>query len=305
MIKKEWRKLEKQLIEENEKNNNEEEPKEDNNDKKEIIIVDINNNIEEEKDKEDKNENNNNKSKYGTKPGPILKVDTTSLNMTEYQVNNDQKDYGYPQYNNYYKGYNSSLNYIPRNYNNKYARNSHFNTQNNIYNNNNHINNLAKSNDYTYTISTRYNSLLNKDNNNNYKNIDTPYRLNRNNSYLGNNYNSTGSNIIYLKNKPLLYNYNLPEKPDNLRSVSYRRYTDIDKKDDNSKRNENNNYLSNSQRINSSLYNTSKNSLYPKEKRITYCLSNSNSIDDIIMRYNNRIRNYKGLSPYRLNYNYI
>lgn len=305
MIKKEWRKLEKQLIEENEKNNNEEEPKEDNNDKKEIIIVDINNNIEEEKDKEDKNENNNNKSKYGTKPGPILKVDTTSLNMTEYQVNNDQKDNGYPQYNNYYKGYDSSLNYIPRNYNNKYARNSHFNTQNNIYNNNNHINNLAKSNDYTYTISTRYNSLLNKDNNNNYKNIDTPYRLNRNNSYLGNNYNSTGSNIIYLKNKPLLYNYNLPEKPHNLRSVSYRRYTDIDKKDDNSKRNGNNNYLSNSQRINSSLYNTSKNSLYPKEKRITYCLSNSNSIDDIIMRYNNRIRNYKGLSPYRLNYNYI
>ena len=304
MIKKEWRKLEKQLIEENEKNNKKEEPKEDNNDKKEIIIVDINNNIEEEKDKKDKNENNNNNSKYKTKPGPILKVDTTSLNMTEYQVNNDQRDYGIPQYNNYYRGYDSSLNYIPRNYNNKYTRNSYFNTQNNIYNNN-HINNLAKSNDYTYTISTRYNSLLNKDNNNNYKNIDTPYRLNRNNSYLGKNYTSTGSNKIYLNNKPLVYNYNLQEKPHYLRSMSYKRYTDIDKKDDNSKRNENNNYLFNSQRINSSLYNTSKNSLNPNEKRITYCLNISNSIDDIIMRYNNRNRNYKGFSPYKLNYNYI
>ena len=81
MISKKWRKLDKQLIDENEKNNDEEDEKRKNDIKKEILRIDINNNIENE---------NQLKTKL-SKPKPILNVDLDSVNLTNYEVNKKKK----------------------------------------------------------------------------------------------------------------------------------------------------------------------------------------------------------------------
>ena len=298
MIAKKWRKLEKQLIEENEKNKNDDNIKEDINDKKEIIIVDMNNNNE-EKDNEDNN--NKNRSKYKSKPNPILKIDTNSLNLTDYQINGNENNNNYLQNNNYCRLFQSILKSKSRNYindNHKYNCFSNFNTQN--YNNN-HIKTLAKSNDYTYVISSKNPLLSNKINNNN-----TPYRLNRNfTTYLeqkinDNNYNNCNKSI---NDKSLIYKYISKEKPYDLRSMSYRSYTDINyngKNDDDYIHNNNN-------KKNNYLY--SEMDFYPKEKRITYSL-NKDNIRDIIMKYKNKNINinvnkdYNDSIPFKLNYKY-
>jgi hypothetical protein len=289
MISKKWRKLEKQLIEENEKNNDN--LKEDNNEKKEIIIVDINNNIEE--DNADKDVKNNSKMKL-SKPNPIIKVDTSSLNMTDYKINNNERNNNYLNDNNYCRLFNSSLNQISRNYNiNKYNCYPYFNKQN--YRN---YNDLAKSNDYTYFISSK-NSPLSENNN-----FNAPYRLNRTNSYTENkmNNNKNNSNIRNLK---MIYNYTLQEKPNKMRSMSYRKLTDNnynDKKDDNAI----NDYLSVNKKLKNSFSNYSENNYnyYPKEKRMTYSLNND-YIRDIIMKYKNRNKDYNDSQLFKLNYKYI
>jgi len=274
MISKKWRKLDKQLIDENEKNNDEEDEKGENDIKKEILIIDINNNIENE---------NQIKTKL-SKPKPILNVDLDSINLTNYEVNK-KKNYPYNQYNIYYKDNNSSLHYQPRQY--TYYYTSSFNSSNIK---NSHINNLAKSNDYTYIYSFRNNNnpnLISKGKNENYQN-NKPFNFNIYNDINNNfQYNNYLKNI----NKGLSYSYSL--QPYKLRSLS-------SIKDNNLYENNVIKYNNSSigKRINSSRNNNSTNDLF---SRIN---NNNDKLKPIILIKNNRYKADNSIDS-QLNYIYI
>jgi len=295
MISKKWRKLEKQLIDENEKNNDEEDEKE-KNIKKEILIIDINNNIENE---------NQLKTKL-SKPKPILNVDLDSINLTNYEVNK-KKNYPYNEYNIYYKDNNYSFNNQPRQY--TYYYTSYFNSSNIK---NSHINNLAKSNDYTYNYSLRNNyfempikgnrtyvrtsglekfrtdknnlNLISKGKNENYKNIK-PFNFNLYNDM---NNNSKYNNCLKNNNKGLSYSYSL--QPYKLRPNSSIKNNNLYQ----------NNFINNSsveRRINSSRNNNSTNDLFSRN-------SNNNTLKPIILIKNNRYKADNSIDS-QLNYIYI
>ena len=280
MLSKKCHKLEKQLNDENEKNNEEENKEIDN--QKEILIIDENANKEEEN-----NEENNIKSKL-SKPPPILNVDLNSLNVVNYNVKNNLN---YDRFNNYYRRYDSSLNYQPRNY--TYYFTSHFNSQNNKYN---RINKFSEINDYPYLYSSKYkrnNPYLLKN-----KNIQQPYKLNRTCSYLEYlEYKKSKDNIKspfikYLNDKNIItYSYNNKERPFNLRSYSSRGDSKI-------------NVQYNKNRCYSAKRNIKRN-YYGNEERFTYVINDSQKEYDPIILIENDKNNNSNTIDSILNYKYI
>ena len=278
MITKKCHKLENTLKEEDEKNNEEE-----NNEPKEILIVDVNNNLEEDeeekdaKEGDDQNEKSINYSKSKlSKPKPILNVDSNSINITDYQVNDNNNKYSNYNYSNYnypstrYNFYTGSSYYLPKSY--SFYCNSNFN--NGFRNTNSHFNNLASSNDYTY----RYK------NNNNY-----PYANNNDNN-------------------SITYSFCSQQKPNNLRSRSFvklKNKYNID--DSNNLRNSKGNNLSISQRSIPYRYNDgNQNNFYPTKERVTYVLNYyKNNVGSNFNNKNNTYRAYNKSLPYKINYNYI
>ena len=326
MIAKKWRKLEKQLDDENQKDNDEENNEEENGENKEVLIVDVESNVNEdvkkEEEKEDENDNDNekdvnksiNSSKSRlSKPQPILNVDAGSIKIVDYKVKNDNNEYTnkYPvRYYKYYTGNNSSS-YTPNNhtfYSSSYNINNK-NYNNNYNNNYNHINNLAKSNDYSYRIpSTTYsrnNPLLNR-NETNYKN-NLPYKLNNNTNYntrynLSNDNSSPYSNNNILRNKNnnngLTYSYSfiLQQKPNKLRSLS--------SSTGNLNRNKYS-YVSKSYTP-YRLSNEAQKDLNPRSERVTYVLNNYRyDSDPNTFNKNYSYRDYSSTIPLSLNYNYL
>lgn len=299
MITKKCHKLENTLKEEDEKNN-----KEENNEPKEILIVDVNNNLEgseeenEEKEADEINEKSINYSKVRlSKPKPIINVDSNSINLTDYQVNdNKYSNYNYPNSKyNYYTGRGSSY-YLPKSY--SFYCNSNFSTglkNDNITNN--HFNNLASSNDYTY----------------NYRSGSNPYRLNRNSSYINNESKNTNNNNYPYgynnDNHSITYSFYLQQKPNNLRSRSYVKLQNkynINEKKDNLRNSKGNNYLSISQRSKPYKYNDVTQNNYPTKERVTYVLNYyNNNIGSSNNNKNNTYRAYNKSFPYKLNYNYL
>ena len=278
MITKKCHKLENTLKEEDEKNNEEE-----NNEPKEILIVDVNNNLEEDEEEKDAKEGdgqneksiNYSKSKL-SKPKPILNIDSNSINITDYQVNDNNNKYSNYNYSNYnypstrYNFYTGSSYYLPKSY--SFYCNSNFN--NGFRNTNSHFNNLASSNDYTY----RYK------NNNNY-----PYANNNDNN-------------------SITYSFYSQQKPNNLRSRSFVKLQNKYNIDDNNNlRNSKGNNLSISQRSIPCRYNDgNQNNFYPTKERVTYVLNYyKNNVGSNFNNKNNTYRAYNKSLPYKINYNYI
>jgi len=278
MITKKCHKLENTLKEEDEKNNEEE-----NNEPKEILIVDVNNNLEEDeeekdaKEGDDQNEKSINYSKSKlSKPKPILNIDSNSINITDYQVNDNNNKYSNYNYSNYnypstrYNFYTGSSYYLPKSY--SFYCNSNYN--NGFRNTNSHFNNLASSNNYTY----RYK-------NNNYY----PYANNNDNN-------------------SITYSFYSQQKPNNLRSRSFvklKNKYNID--DSNNLRNSKGNNLSISQRNIPYRYNDgNQNNFYPTKERVTYVLNYyKNNVGSNFNNKNNTYRAYNKSLPYKINYNYI
>ena len=307
MITKKCHKLENPLKEEDEKNNEEE-----NNNQKEILIVDVNNNLEdseeekEEKDGDEQNEKSINYSKAKlSKPKPILNVDSNSINLTDYQVNdNKYSNYNYPNYSNYsntrynfYTGSGSSY-YLPKSY--SFYCNSNYNNgfrKNNITNN--HFNSLASSNDYTYK----------------YRNDSNPYGLNRNNSNIEYNIsknNNNNNNYPYANNNDnhsITYSFYSQQKPNNLRSRSFvklKNKYNIDDKVDNLRNSKGNNLSMSHKTIPYGYNDGAQTNLYPTKERVTYVLNYyKNNIGSNINNKNNTYRAYNKSFPYKINYNYI
>ena len=283
MLTKKCHKLENTLNEENEKNDDD-----DNNELKEILIVDANNNLEEseeEKEGDEQIEKSINDSKYRlSKPKPILNVDTNSINITDYQINDNNYSYNiYPNSKyNFYTGRGTSY-YIPKSYS--------------FYGNS--INNLASNKDYSY--------------NNRSNNI--PYKLNRNNSYIGYSVSKNNNNNNYpyadnTDNHSLTYSFYLQQKPSNVRSSSYiksQNNYNIDENRYNLKNSNSNDYLSIIQRMKANKYNIdTQNNYYPTKERVTYVLNNyRNNIGTNISNKNNTFRGSNKSIPYNLNYNYL
>ena len=278
MITKKCHKLENTLKEEDEKNNEEE-----NNEPKEILIVDVNNNLEEDeeekdaKEGDDQNEKSINYSKSKlSKPKPILNIDSNSINITDYQVNDNNNIYSNYNYSNYnypstrYNFYTGSSYYLPKSY--SFYCNSNYN--NGFRNTNSNFNNLASSNDYTY----RYK------NNNNY-----PYSNNNDNN-------------------SITYSFYSQQKPNNLRSRSFVKLKNKYNIDDNNNlRNSKENNLSISQRSLPYRYNDgTQNNFNPTKERVTYVLNYyKNNVGSNFNNKNNTYRAYNKSLPYKINYNYI
>ena len=288
MITKKCHKLQNTLKEENEKND-----EDDNNDQKEILIVDVNNNLEEseeEKEGDEQIENSINDSKYRlSKPKPILNVDTNSINFTDYQVNDNKysyNNYPNPRYN-FYTGRGSSY-YIPKSYSFYYNSNSNNGLKNDSIINN-RFNNLASNKDYLY----------------NYGRNDNPYKLNRNNSYIGYNISRNNNNNNYpytdnTDNHSLTYSFYLQQKPNNGRSSSYIKSQNNYNNDGNRynlKNSNSNNYLSISQRIIPNKYKIeTPNNYYPTKERVTYVLNNYKY--NIGSTFNNKNNTYRAINQY-------
>ena len=165
---------------------------------------------------------------------------------------------------------------------------------------NNHFNNLASNKDYSY----------------NYKNNNIPYKLNRNNSYIGYNiFRNNNNDYPYANNTDnhsLTYSFYLQQKPNNGRSSSYiKSQNNFNFNDDenryNLKNSNSNNYLSISQRIKPNKYKIdTQNIYYPTKERVTYVLNNyKNNIGSTVNNKNNTYRASNKSIPYNLNYNYL